>query len=115
MEDKKVPNSEQIRLRRVTELREFALAAFYPLTHSGDAVHLKRTENALAAVIPGHPLLGRLRNNRHALEGVSKPCGEAVTRGAVTPQVERLQRLEREHGYQRSPDEPKPWKKPWDK
>jgi hypothetical protein len=62
MEDKKAPNSEQIRLRRVTELREFALAAFYPLTHSGDAVHLKRTENA-----------------------------------------------------QRSPDEPKPWKKPWDK
>ncbi len=91
MEEKKVANSERIRLRRTMELREFALAAFYPLTHSGNAAHLKRTEDALP-MIPAHPLLNRL-----------------------TPQVERLLRLEREHGHQRCPDEPKPWKKPWDK
>ena len=91
MEEKKVSDSERIRLRRTMELREFALAAFYPLTHSGDAAHLKRTKDALQ-MIPAHPLLSRL-----------------------SPQVERLLPFEREHGHQRCPDEPKPWKKPWDK
>jgi hypothetical protein len=32
-----------------------------------------------------------------------------------TPQVERLHRLVLEHAHQPSPEEPKPWKKPWDK
>jgi hypothetical protein len=39
----------------------------------------------------------------------------AAAAGAATPHVERLQRLVREHGHQRSTAEPKPWKKPWDK
>jgi hypothetical protein len=41
--------------------------------------------------------------------------GEAVAPSAATPKVERLERLIREHGHQRSPEEPKPWKKPWEK
>ena len=44
MEDKKVVNSEAIRSRRARELRELALGVFYPLTHSGDAAHVKRLE-----------------------------------------------------------------------
>jgi len=51
MEEKKVANSERIRLRRTMELREFALAAFYPLTHSGDAAQLKRAEDALPQLV----------------------------------------------------------------
>jgi hypothetical protein len=35
MADEKVTNSEILRLRRRMEAREFALAAFYPQTHSG--------------------------------------------------------------------------------
>ena len=50
MEEKKVANSERIRLRRTMELREFALAAFYPLTHSGAAAHFKRSEDALPMI-----------------------------------------------------------------
>lgn len=90
MEERKLTNSALIKLHRSKELREFALAEFYPLTHSGDAAHLKRAENP--SPTPTHPLLRQL-----------------------SPQVERLYRLEREHGYQRSTDEPKPWKKPWEK
>jgi hypothetical protein len=90
MEARKPRNSALIRLHRTKELREFALAALYPLTHSGDAAHLKRTENPPPT--PAHPLLRQL-----------------------SPEVERLYQLEREHRYQRSTGEPKPWKKPWEK
>jgi len=72
MEDKKVTNSEAVRLRRARELREFALAAFYPLTHSGNAVHLKRNEEA-PGVIPAPPLRARLPHNPEPPERVAKP------------------------------------------
>ena len=113
MEDKKVTKSELIRHRRVKELREFALAAFYPLTHSSNAAHLRRTDDVPPA-IPAHHPLSRRRDNRCPPESAAKPNGEAVAR-VETPQVERPHRLEREHGHHGAPDEPKPWKKPWDK
>ena len=87
MEDKKVTTSEFIRLRRVAALRELALAEFYPLTHSGISAHHKRTVDR-PPVIAAHPPLGALRDNRHGPESVADP---------------------------RPSDEPKPWKKPWDK
>jgi hypothetical protein len=61
MEEKKVVNSELIRPRRTMELREFALAAFYPQTHSGSAAHRKLTEDKLP-VIPAPPR-SRLRES----------------------------------------------------
>ncbi|MGO9992279.1 MAG: hypothetical protein ACLPTF_07170 [Steroidobacteraceae bacterium] len=72
MEDKKVTNSAAIGLRRAEELREYALAAFYPLTHSGDAVHLKRAEDA-SPVIAEPPLRRRLPDNLEPAESVAKP------------------------------------------
>jgi hypothetical protein len=48
MADEKVTNSELVRQRRDMELREFALAEFYPRTHTGAAAHLKRTDDTLA-------------------------------------------------------------------
>ena len=115
MEEKKATNAEQIRLRRAMELHELALAAFYPLTHSGVSAPRKRTKAEKPPVIAAHPLLSALGGNHLPPRSVAKPSGEAVAPGAVTPQVERLLRHIREHSYQRSPDEPKPWKKPWDK
>ncbi len=114
-DDNKVRNLERIRLHRSLELREYALAAFYPLTRSGISAPRKRAKDDLS-VIAAHPLLSALGRDHCPPKNVAEPCGEAVGRsGAVTSQVERLLRLVREHGYQRSPDEPKPWKKPWDK
>jgi hypothetical protein len=84
MEEKKLTNPALVRPHRRLELREYALAEFYPLTHSGISAHHKRAVDRLPA-IAAHPPLSRL-----------------------TPQVERLQRLEREHGHQRSTDGPKP-------
>jgi hypothetical protein len=115
MEDEnKVKNLARIRLHRSLELREYALAAFYPRTRSGTSAPRKHAKDDLS-VIAAHPLLSALGGDHFPPKSVAEPCGEAVARGAVTSQVERLLRLVREHGYQRSPDEPKPWKKPWDK
>ena len=50
MEDKKLINLEAIRSRRARELRELALGVSYPLTHSGDAAHVKRLETPNLAV-----------------------------------------------------------------
>jgi hypothetical protein len=114
-EEKKVTNPELIRLRGSVELREYALAAFYPLTHSGISAHHKRAVDRLP-VIPAHPLTA-LCNIRSPTD-LAAECRDAAARDALTPQGEGLRRLLREHGYQRSPDEPnepKPWKKPWDK
>lgn len=47
MTDEKVTNSDLIRLRRAMALREFALAEFYPQTHSGESPHLKRPVDEL--------------------------------------------------------------------
>jgi hypothetical protein len=113
MEEKKVTNPGLLRLRRSIELREYALAAFYPLTHSGISAHHKRAVDRVPAV-PAHPLLSALRDNYRPPDSEAELCREAVARSAVTPQVEEPQRLEREHGFQRL-DGPKPWKKPWDK
>jgi hypothetical protein len=115
MEEKEATNAEQIRLRRAMELHELALAAFYPLTHSGISAPRKRTKDEKLSVIAAHPLLSALGGNQLPPKSLPKACGEAVAPGAVTPQVERLLRHVSEHRYQRSPDKPKPWKKPWDK
>jgi len=115
MEEKKATNAEQIRLRRAMELHELALAAFYPLTHSGISAPRKRTKDKKPSMIDAHPLLSALGGNHLPPKRAAKPCSEAVACDAATPQVERLLRHVREHSYQRSPDEPKPWKKPWDK
>jgi hypothetical protein len=72
MADEKVTISELIRLRRSTEPREFALAAFYPQTHSGTAAHLKRTEGSIS-MVPEQPLRSRLRHNPDRPESVAKP------------------------------------------
>jgi hypothetical protein len=72
MADEKVTISELIRLRRRTEPREFALAAFYPQTHSGTAAHLKRTEGSIS-MIPEQPLRSRLRDTPDPPESVAKP------------------------------------------
>jgi hypothetical protein len=111
-EDKKVTIPELIRLRRSMELREYALAAFYPRTHSGSTAHRKRAEDELP-VTNAHPLLTALCNI-HSPTDLATVCREAAARDAVTPHGERI----REHGYQRlpgDPNEPKPWKKPWDR
>jgi hypothetical protein len=113
MEEKKATNAEQIRLRRAMELHELALAAFYPLTHSGISAPRKRPKDEKLSVTAAHPLLSALGGNHLPPKSAAKPGGEA--RGAVAPQVERLLRHVREHSYQRSRDEPKPWRKPWDK
>jgi hypothetical protein len=112
MEEKKATNPALFRMHRSMELREYALAVFYPLTHSGISAHHKRAADRLPAAAE-HPLLSALRDNRPPPDGEAESCREAVARSAVTPQVEELQRLEREHGFQL--DGPKPWKKPWDK
>jgi hypothetical protein len=72
MADEKVSISEFIRLRRSIEPREFALALFYPQTHSGTAAHLKRTEGTIS-MIPEQPLRSRLRDNLDPPESVAKP------------------------------------------
>jgi hypothetical protein len=51
MADEKVTISALIRLRRSMEVREFALAAFYPQALSGPAAHLKRTKEGKPAGI----------------------------------------------------------------
>jgi hypothetical protein len=72
MADEKVTISELVRLRRSTEPREFALAAFYPQTHSGTAAHLKRTEGTIS-MIPEQSLRRRLRDNLDPPENIAKP------------------------------------------
>jgi hypothetical protein len=113
-DDDKKRNLERIRLHRSLELREYALAAFYPLTRSGISAPRRRAKDD-PSVIAAHPLLSALGGDHFPPKRVAQPRGEVVARSAVTSQVERLLRLVREHGYQRAPDEPKPWKKPWDK
>jgi hypothetical protein len=115
MEEKKATNAEQIRLRRAMELHEFALAAFYPLTHAGISVPRKRIKDKRLSAIDAHPLLSALTGNHLPPKSLAKARDEPVERGAVTPQVERLLRRVSEHTCPQSPDEPKPWKKPWDK
>ena len=99
MEDNKRVSPEFVRQRRVIELREYALAISYPLTHSGISAHHNRTLNRLP-LIAAHPRLGAL--------------AEAV-QDAVTPQGKRLQHHIGEHANQPSVDEPKPGKKSSDK
>jgi len=107
MEEKKTTNAEQIRLRLAMELHEFALAAFYPLTHSGISASRKRAKDEKVSVIAAHPLVSALGGNLLPPKSQPKLCAESVAAGAVTPQVERLLRRVSEHRYQRSPDEPK--------
>jgi hypothetical protein len=73
MQDKKVTNSAAIGLRRAKELGEFALAASYPSTHSGDAAHLKRIENASPASAEPPLRRRRLPHNPNPVENVAKP------------------------------------------
>jgi hypothetical protein len=54
-DDKKVTNPEILRLRRSLELREYALAAFYPLTHSGISAHHKRAADRLPVIAASPP------------------------------------------------------------
>jgi hypothetical protein len=72
MNDKKLTNSVQIKLRRVQQLREFALAVSYPLSHSGTAAHRKQTEDEHPA-IPVRTLRSRPRDNPEPPESVAKP------------------------------------------
>jgi hypothetical protein len=82
--NKKVTNPELIRLRRIIELREYALAASYPLTHSGISAHHERAVDRLP-VIAAHPLLGALGDNHHPTD-IAAECREAAAQDAVTPQ-----------------------------
>jgi hypothetical protein len=66
----KVTNPKLIRLHRSLELREYALAEFYPLTHSGISAHHKRAVDRLP-VIASHPLLSALGDNRHPPESIA--------------------------------------------
>ena len=113
MADEKV-ESETVRLHRAMELHESALAAFYPLTRSAISAPHKNAADR-PPVIAAHPLLSALGGSHLPPKSVAKPSGEAVAAGAVTPQVARLLRHVSERRYQRCPDEPRPWKKPWDK
>jgi hypothetical protein len=72
MADEKVSISELIRQRRSIEPREFALALFYPQTHSGTAAHLKRTEGTIS-MIPEKPLRSRLGDNPDPPGSEAKP------------------------------------------
>lgn len=72
MEDKKVTNTELNRLRRSMELREFALAAFYPQSQSGAVAHRKLAEDELPVVnVP--PARSRFPENPDPPENVAKP------------------------------------------
>jgi hypothetical protein len=74
MADEKVTISELIRVRRSIELREFALAAFYPQTHSGTAAHLKRTEASISVIpVQLQPMRSRLRDNPDPPDTGAKP------------------------------------------
>ena len=68
MADEKATNSEVIRLRRRIELRDFALAAFYPRTQSGTPLP---AITAAAPEVP--PLQRRQRDNPSPPENVAKP------------------------------------------
>jgi hypothetical protein len=72
MADEKVTISELIRLRRSIEPPEFALAAFYPQTHSGTAAHLKRPGGSISTT-PEQPLRSRRRDIPDPPESVAKP------------------------------------------
>ena len=72
MEDKKVTNSELLRLRRTMELREFALAEFYPQSNSGTAAHRKLTDDELPLNL-ARPLRSRSPDNPDPPESVAKP------------------------------------------
>jgi hypothetical protein len=72
MADEKVSIAEFIRLRRSIEPREFALALFYPQTHSGTAAHLKRTEGTIS-MIPEQRMRSRLRDYPDPPESIAKP------------------------------------------
>jgi hypothetical protein len=50
-----------------------------------------------------------------AAAGAPVQSSQPAAPGAATPPMERPLRLDGKHGHQRSTDEPKPWKKPWDK
>jgi hypothetical protein len=84
----------------------------YDLAEAVRAARKKRIEEIeLEAANP------RLHTRQHADVRTAAPANDPIHGGpgVPTPQVERLYRLEREHGHQRSTDEPKPWKKPWDR
>jgi hypothetical protein len=119
MVDKKLTNSELIRLRRNTALRELALATFRsrPLPTSTPA-HRKRTESES----PVTPLITwpapsilpddvEIRDfvTRKLAEQFKPPAQPATT--PATPPVESPGRRFRDN-----PDSSvaKPWKKPWD-
>jgi hypothetical protein len=71
MDDKKVANSELVKLRRTMELRKLALAEFYPTTHSGIVAHRKLTEGEVPRIrVP--PLPTRLGHKPTPPERVAK-------------------------------------------
>jgi hypothetical protein len=77
----------------------------YDLAEAVRAARKKRIEELeLEAANP------RLHTRQHADVRTAAPANDSIHGG---PGVST--RLEREHGHQRSTDEPKPWKKPWDK
>jgi hypothetical protein len=85
----------------------------YDLAKAVRAARRKRVDELQLGT--AHP---RSHGRQHADDKAAADADGPVQRseaGATTPHVERLERLVREHGHQRSADEPKPWKKPWDK
>jgi hypothetical protein len=69
MDDKKVTNSDAIRLRRTKALGQFALASAYPSPYSSDAAHVKR----IGKEPPVSGVRRRLAPNLPAEEGAAKP------------------------------------------
>jgi hypothetical protein len=87
----------------------------YDLAAAIRAARRRRVEARQLGI--AHPRSQRQHADDNAAVAADDPAqsGEAVAPGAATPKVERLERLIREHGHQRSPEEPKPWKKPWER
>jgi hypothetical protein len=84
MEEETVTDSAAIGLQHAKALRELALAAFYPSTHSDDAAHLRRIKNASpASAVP--PMGRRLPPNPTPEESVAKPRKKPRRIYAVTP------------------------------
>jgi hypothetical protein len=86
----------------------------YNLAEAGRAARRKMVDELRLGI--AHPQLhARQYVDDKAAAGDPVQSSQAVAPSAATPAVERPQRLAVGHGHHRSTDEPKPWKKPWDK
>jgi hypothetical protein len=119
MVDKKLTNSELIKFRRSTALRELALATFRSKPLKGTAAHPRRTENeSPVGPLIAWPAPSIVPDDLEMHDFVNRKLAEQFTAlvhpatTAATPSVEPPGRRFRDTPVPESVA--KPWKKPWD-